>query len=664
MVTRVQLIVGVLIVSPLCAQNWSMYLKDLTHSSFNSSETQLNRTNISSLQPAWSFSLASRLASAATLSNGVLFFGDWDGNFHALSAADGTELWSTFVGMAPSPDNSTCQQGIGVTSQPAVVGSTVYVGGGDSAVYALDRNNGATLWRTPLADPSTGAYMWASIVPYQSQIYAGIASLGDCPLVRGLIAKIDTANPQQPLIEYLVPPDSLGGGMWSTPAINAQSNTIFLNTGNADITDLSTANLSESMVSMDAATLQLKSYFRLPSGESDQDLDWGSSPTLFTGPNGTAMVAASGKDGVLYALRQSDMTLVWKLQLAVGCIDPEGGCGSLSTPAFDGSTLFAGAGVRDPNGFALGSVYAISPSGNIKWRRDTAGTVIAPVTVANGLLFVPTTTELEVYDIATGQFLWSDGNRGLLYSQPVVEDGTVYCTYFTGSVVAWRLPATTDILYSYSAATGWPSLAPGAIASAYGPDLTAVTIQDSSGAQFQTDILGATSGQINFVVPDAASPGQATVTATTSTGDLISGVIQISQTSPGLFSANADGNGVAAAQVLTVHADGTQSFGPVFQCGSDPGSCVASPIDMGSDTDRVFLILYGTGIKDASDLENVTCAMGDDQVLALYAGPQGDFEGLDQVNVEIPRDLAGKGEVNITLSVDGQLSNTVTINVT
>jgi hypothetical protein len=43
--------------------------------------------------------------------------------------------------------------------------------------------------------------------------------------------------------------------------------------------------------------------------------------------------------------------------------------------------------------------------------------------------------------------------------------------------------------------------------------------------------------------------------------------------------------------------------------------------------------------------------------------PQGQYPGLDQVNVRLPRSLAGRGEVNIALTVDGKAANTVTVRV-
>jgi uncharacterized protein (TIGR03437 family) len=42
----------------------------------------------------------------------------------------------------------------------------------------------------------------------------------------------------------------------------------------------------------------------------------------------------------------------------------------------------------------------------------------------------------------------------------------------------------------------------------------------------------------------------------------------------------------------------------------------------------------------------------------LYVGPQLTFDGLDQINVRLPRTLAGKGEVDLAVTVDDKLANT------
>ena len=86
------------------------------------------------------------------------------------------------------------------------------------------------------------------------------------------------------------------------------------------------------------------------------------------------------------------------------------------------------------------------------------------------------------------------------------------------------------------------------------------------------------------------------------------------------------------------------------------------PIDVGIDT-PVYLTLYGTGIRNRSSLSNVTVTINSISVPVLYAGPQPTFDGLDQVNVLLTLNLRGSGEARVVLTVDGQTSNAVTINI-
>jgi uncharacterized protein (TIGR03437 family) len=130
-----------------------------------------------------------------------------------------------------------------------------------------------------------------------------------------------------------------------------------------------------------------------------------------------------------------------------------------------------------------------------------------------------------------------------------------------------------------------------------------------------------------------------------------------------LFSANADGRGAAAAVALKLAASGAQTSQLTFQCGAARGSCVSLPIDLGGETDQVILLLFGTGIRGRSALEQVSATIGGVNAEVLYAGLQGEFEGLDQVNVRVPRTLARRGEVDIGLLVEGRAANIVTVNI-
>ena len=104
--------------------------------------------------------------------------------------------------------------------------------------------------------------------------------------------------------------------------------------------------------------------------------------------------------------------------------------------------------------------------------------------------------------------------------------------------------------------------------------------------------------------------------------------------------------------VVRVKADGVQSV-----------EAITGPIDLGPATDQVYLVLFGTGIRGRSSLAGVAATIGGLDADVTFAGPQGQFDGLDQVNVRLPRSLAGVGRVEIGLTVDGWEANTVTVTI-
>ena len=324
-----------LALTPLFAADWPMYLYDISHSSFNPAESQIDKQSAPFLDAAWVTNLSAPMAAAPTISGRVAYVGTWDGSFYAIDTETGAVLWSAFVGMAADPAKAECMAAIGVTSQAVVVGNRVYVGGGDSAVYAFDKKTGSQIWRTSLADPQSGAYLWSSVTYYNGALYIGVASLGDCPLVRGALVRIDLARPDRPLFRWLAQEDDVGGGVWSTPAIDVKMNAVYVTTGTGE-QGSANGTWGGAMLALDATTLEIRSYFFLPTNSVELDIEWGSSPTLFETSYGFPLIAATGKDGVLYAQRRDSLFPVWSTQVAIECICPECGCGSISTPAFDG----------------------------------------------------------------------------------------------------------------------------------------------------------------------------------------------------------------------------------------------------------------------------------------------------------------------------------------
>ena len=192
-----------------------------------------------------------------------------------------------------------------------------------------------------------------------------------------------------------------------------------------------------------------------------------------------------------------------------------------------------------------------------------------------------------------------------------------------------------------------------------------VRIKDSAGVEHLAKLLFVSPNQINFVAPVGMADGSALLTVLNGELEIASGAINVTNAAPGLFAANSTGRGVAAALALRVRADGTQSYEPVAQFDTAQNQFVAVPIDLGADqnaaADEVFLVLFCTGVRNRTSQNNVSVKLGDIDAEVLYAGAQPSFAGLDQINVRLPRTLIGRGEVNVTVTVDGKAANPVTV---
>jgi uncharacterized protein (TIGR03437 family) len=243
------------------------------------------------------------------------------------------------------------------------------------------------------------------------------------------------------------------------------------------------------------------------------------------------------------------------------------------------------------------------------------------------------------------------------------------------AVTAVSLSASASITANVSAASSTIiTLAPASIATMFGSNLatstgdattstlptnlkgTTVSITDSSGAEQDAPLFYVSPTQVNYLVPANTAAGQAVVTVTNSEGMVGVTTSQITPVAPGIF--ELDASGLAAAIVLVVAPDGSQKFQNVYEVTS-PNTLTPLPINLSAG--EVYLELYGTGIRNAN---NVTVTVGGGTVPVLSSGAQGIFLGLDQIDVgPLPASLAGKGNVNIALTADGQTANTINVTI-
>ena len=67
--------------------------------------------------------------------------------------------------------------------------------------------------------------------------------------------------------------------------------------------------------------------------------------------------------------------------------------------------------------------------------------------------------------------------------------------------------------------------------------------------------------------------------------------------------------------------------------------------------------------RNRTALNNVRVTIAGVAAAVAYARPQGAYEDLDQVHVSVPHSVAGRGQMDVVLTVDGQSANAVTIAV-
>lgn len=192
---------------------------------------------------------------------------------------------------------------------------------------------------------------------------------------------------------------------------------------------------------------------------------------------------------------------------------------------------------------------------------------------------------------------------------------------------------------------------------------TTVKVADSTGTERLAPLFFVSQFQVNYEVPPGTANGTATVTITSGDGTVSVGTVQIENVKPGLFTADSSGQGLASALALRVKTDNTLVYENTSRYDTGQNKFVAIPIDLSNASEKVFLVLFGTGFRGRTAPANVKVKIGGVDVETLYAGQQGGFVGLDQLNIEIPRSLIGKGDVDIVVTVDGKSANLVKVNI-
>ena len=317
----------------------------------------------------WKFPTGDRIVSSPVIQDKTLYFGGDDGNVYAVDAETGRQIWKRATG---GP----------VSSTPAVANGIVYVGSYDGKFYALDAHTGALKWK--------------------------FATDGE----RRFEAK--GLHGMQPKNQTIADAFDI---FLSSPVI--AQDTVYFGSGDGNL------------YALDAATGDLRWKFK--TGDVVH-----ASPAFADG-----VLFFGSWDSYFYAVDAKTGKEKWRFH---GGEDPliHNQVGFQSSPAVVDGVIYTGC--RDAQLYALDAA-----TGKEKWRFDNAlSWVITSPAVVNGKVFFATSDSAlyHVVDAATGKSVLKKEGKAYMFSSPAVVNDVVFIGVLNGTLEA-RDVNTGEVLWEF-----------------------------------------------------------------------------------------------------------------------------------------------------------------------------------------------------------------------
>ncbi len=371
---------------------WWTFHGDTDRSGFVS-DSPINASNVTKLQTLHTIQLGGPVLSTPAVVDGFVYVGTANGtnrggqvspdggSFYKIDLASGT-IAATFHWPTDRPEGDTHGfTGMGCT--PAVLEGRVYFSAFNGKVYCLDAGSLSLIWQTDLrmADPGQNqpitnvgkdptfpqAEGWCSPLVVDGRLYVGIGE-GENPDLYAFVYCLDATtgkvlwilctsqyeagqdnqpnvlpadvvkmNPLPPMFSTVsTTPVVKGCVVWSALSYDAALGRVFCATGNPQPdSTLPAPGYAYSLLALDAVTGKILGKLQIPKESSyrpsDLDVDFGTSPALFT-KNNSRVLGIGCKNGGFFVVDAKTMTLLeWRQLLPydnagnqIPTVDPHG----------------------------------------------------------------------------------------------------------------------------------------------------------------------------------------------------------------------------------------------------------------------------------------------------------------------------------------------------
>jgi polyvinyl alcohol dehydrogenase (cytochrome) len=341
--------------NPLTGPLWNGWGANTQNTRYQDLEAAgINANEVPRLKLKWAFGFPGELSADGqpSVAGGRVFVGTQSGTVYALSASTGCVHW-TFQA------DAAVRAAITIARLDSGSRHVAFVGDRSANVYALDAATGALIWKAHV-DDHPFARVTASPTFHNGRLYVGVASGEEtagavaeyeCCTFRGSLVVLDAANGSRVWKTYTVEEPTRraknrigtqlwgpsGVPIWSSPAIDAQKNAVYVTTGNnysGPATDRSDAFMAFDITSgkiLWARQMTPSDDWNTSCRLSDQtnctnkdapDFDFASPPIIVSLPNGRRAIVAGQKSGMVHALDPDrDGQILWQQRVGKGGIN-------------------------------------------------------------------------------------------------------------------------------------------------------------------------------------------------------------------------------------------------------------------------------------------------------------------------------------------------------
>jgi len=435
---------------------WTGWSPDLTNKRFQpAADAGFTAEQAPKLTLKWAFGFPNAVTARAlpTVAGGRVFVGSQSGTVYALDAKSGCIIW-TFQAKAG------VRTGIVIGPRSGSPGKfNAYFGDGRANAYAIDAATGEQLW-TRNIDEHRSANITGTPALYQNQLFVPVASSEEaqgnnptyeCCTFRGSLVALDANTGSLLWKTYTITAEAKpigknpggstrwgpsGGGVWSSPTVDAKRRLVYAATGNMYTEPQQLT--SDAIMAFDLETggvrwvsqVTPKDIFVIcgsagancpAAGEVGPDFDFGNAPILVTRADGKDLIVAGQKSGVGWAFDpDSQGAVLWQYRAGKG--SALGGL-EFGSAADNEQAYFAVSdtlGSQQPGGLHAvklttgeRSWFAAPPPPKCGAARGCNGAILAAITVIPGVVFTGSNDGgVRGWSTKDGSLLWEyDTNR-------------------------------------------------------------------------------------------------------------------------------------------------------------------------------------------------------------------------------------------------------------